>query len=313
MAKIPTLQLVKEQKLADLIDPPRAGAVYEASGVIANGAHCSVVLDNVRRVARIALHLRHGSNDHQWVGTTRQGEGYEAITYNRRTGRFYLMIEAQKHPDGTFKGAIDEYDDNGASEAAGGSIFRSRSAIPDSRGSPRSWFAGSIISSRCARAITAGNSGSAAAAVFMCSSGADASGSLSRASSCPGMLHSKISPAWRFEAIVLLSCPRNHRGSGWAGFVRRTGQSPAEAASTTFLERKKARSSITPSRGFPGSRLGRLSRCPIYARRGIRSAPPGPTSRFTYSESPDDCQSGNPNAMIAEPAAIATCCLLSNT
>ena len=111
MAKTPTLQLVKEQKLADLIDPPRAGAVYEASGVIASGAHCSVVLDNVRRVARIALHLRPGSNDHQWVGTTRQGEGYEAITYNRRTGRFYLMIEAQKHPDGTFKGAIDEYDD----------------------------------------------------------------------------------------------------------------------------------------------------------------------------------------------------------
>ena len=111
MAKRPVLQLLKERKLADLIDPPRAGAVFEASGVITNRAHCFVVLDNVRRVAQIGTHLRLESGDHRWVGANRQGEGYEAITYGRGTGRFYLMIEAQKHPDGTFKGAIEEYDD----------------------------------------------------------------------------------------------------------------------------------------------------------------------------------------------------------
>jgi hypothetical protein len=111
MAKLKVLRLVKERKLADLIQPPRAGAVYEASGVIAHGGYASVALDNVRRVLRVALHLRPGSDDHQWVGTGRQGEGYEAITHGRRTGRFYLMIEAQKHPDGTYKGAIEEYDE----------------------------------------------------------------------------------------------------------------------------------------------------------------------------------------------------------
>ncbi|MEX2016774.1 MAG: hypothetical protein WD873_09020 [Candidatus Hydrogenedentales bacterium] len=110
MAKPPALRLLRERKLADLLDPPRAGAVFEASGVIAVRARGFVVLDNVRRVARIGTHLRLQSDDHGWVGVNRQGEGYEAITYGRAR-RFYLMIEAQKHPDGTFKGAIEEYDD----------------------------------------------------------------------------------------------------------------------------------------------------------------------------------------------------------
>jgi hypothetical protein len=111
MATTPTLRLINERKLADLLGPPRSGAVYEASGVIAVGKYCYVALDNIRRVARVALHLRRRSGDHRWMGRARQGEGYEAITYSRAQRRFYLMIEAQKHPDGTFKGVIEEYDD----------------------------------------------------------------------------------------------------------------------------------------------------------------------------------------------------------
>src|SRR5687767_8049959 len=111
MPKTAALRLVKERKLADLIDPPQKDAVFEASGVIVSGAYSYAVLDNVRRVARIATHLRLESDDHGWVGANRSGEGYEAITYNRAAGRFYLMLEAEKHPDGTFKGVIEEYDD----------------------------------------------------------------------------------------------------------------------------------------------------------------------------------------------------------
>src|SRR5688572_21162684 len=111
MATTPVLRLVKERKLAHLIDPPQKGALIEASGVIASGGYSYAALDKVRRVARIATHLRLESDDHCWVGANRPGEGYEAITYNRATGRFYLMLEAEKHPDGTFKGAIEEYDD----------------------------------------------------------------------------------------------------------------------------------------------------------------------------------------------------------
>jgi hypothetical protein len=111
MAKRPVLRLVMERKLAELVDPPRIGAVYEASGVIAVPPHCFVALDNVRRVAQIGLHLRPESDDHRWVSVDRHGEGYEAITRGRSAKRFYLMIEALKHPDGTKKAAIEEYDD----------------------------------------------------------------------------------------------------------------------------------------------------------------------------------------------------------
>ena len=110
MAKTPVLRLVRERKLADLLEPARKGAVFEASGVIAVGTQCFVALDNIRRVARIGAHLRPDSDDHAWVGRAREGEGYEAITYSRAQRRFYLMIEAQKHPDGTFKGVVEEYD-----------------------------------------------------------------------------------------------------------------------------------------------------------------------------------------------------------
>jgi hypothetical protein len=65
MPKRRVLRVLKERKLADLLDPPRPGAVFEASGVIVNSNHCFVALDNVRRVARIGTDLRLDSDDHR--------------------------------------------------------------------------------------------------------------------------------------------------------------------------------------------------------------------------------------------------------
>src|SRR5688500_6069666 len=111
MAKKLVLRLVRERKLAELLAPPIRGAVFEASGVYAVGKACYVAFDNVRRAARIASDLRLDSPEHQWLGSARVGEGYEAISYDRTRGRFYLMIEAEKHPDGTFKAVIEECDE----------------------------------------------------------------------------------------------------------------------------------------------------------------------------------------------------------
>jgi hypothetical protein len=111
MAKTQLLKLLRERKLSDLLDPPSRGAVFEASGVIAQRGACFVVLDNVRRVARIASNLRLESPEHQWVGARRGGEGYEAITYSPARKRFYMLVEAEKHPDGTFKAVVEECDD----------------------------------------------------------------------------------------------------------------------------------------------------------------------------------------------------------
>jgi hypothetical protein len=80
--------------------------------VIAKGAHYYVIFDNVRRIARIHRSLEPRSTRHSWFGPKRKGEGYEDIAFSRYTRRFYLLIEAEKHPDGTYKALIDECDES---------------------------------------------------------------------------------------------------------------------------------------------------------------------------------------------------------
>jgi hypothetical protein len=106
----PVLTLVAERALREFIPPPKDSNVLEASGVVARGGYYYVVFDNIRRIARVHRGLEPGSPKHAWFGKTRQGDGYEDIAYSRHTRRFYLLIEAEKHPDGTYKSQIDECD-----------------------------------------------------------------------------------------------------------------------------------------------------------------------------------------------------------
>jgi hypothetical protein len=105
------MTLVTAHKLAEFITPPKGSGVLEASGVVAKGAHYYVIFDNIRRVARIHRGLTPGSKAHGWFGRARDGEGYEDIAFSSRTRRFYLLIEAEKHPDGTYKALVDECDE----------------------------------------------------------------------------------------------------------------------------------------------------------------------------------------------------------
>jgi hypothetical protein len=111
------LTLIKERRLADLIEPPAGSGVLEASGVVAKGRDFYVIFDNVRRVARIDRSLSPASRRHGWFGRRRRGEGYEDIAYSTRHRRFYLLVEAEKHPDGTYKALIDECDEAGRFKA----------------------------------------------------------------------------------------------------------------------------------------------------------------------------------------------------
>ena len=107
------LELVAEHKLSEFIAPPKGSSVLEASGVVANGDSYYVIFDNIRRVARIHRHLIPGSPDHRWIGRRRRGDGYEDIAYSPHRRRFYLLVEAEKHPDGTYKALIEECDEDG--------------------------------------------------------------------------------------------------------------------------------------------------------------------------------------------------------
>src|SRR5437016_8064390 len=108
----PVMTLVAERKLSDLIEPPKGSGVLEASGVIAKDGYYYVIFDNVRHVARIHSGLEPGSKKHSWFGRARDGEGYGAIAFRPHTRRFYLLIEAEKHPDGTYKALVDECDED---------------------------------------------------------------------------------------------------------------------------------------------------------------------------------------------------------
>jgi len=107
------LTLVEERKLSDYIDPPEGSGVLEASGVVAKDGYYYIIFDNVRRIARIHDSLDRRSRNHGWFGRARKGEGYEDIAFNPHSRRFYLLIEAEKHPDGTYKSIVDECDDKG--------------------------------------------------------------------------------------------------------------------------------------------------------------------------------------------------------
>jgi hypothetical protein len=109
----PVLTLVAEHKIAAFIRPPKGSAVLEASGVIHKGDDYYIVFDNIRRLARVRAGLALESDEHGWVGPGRDGEGYEDIAFSPHTQRFYLLIEAEKHPDGTYKPRIDECDEQG--------------------------------------------------------------------------------------------------------------------------------------------------------------------------------------------------------
>ena len=87
--------------------------MLEASGVVAKGRDFFVIFDNLRRIARIDRDLEPGSKKHAWHGAPRKGEGYEDIAYSPARRRFYLLIEAEKHPDGTYKAVIEECSEAG--------------------------------------------------------------------------------------------------------------------------------------------------------------------------------------------------------
>jgi hypothetical protein len=113
----PEMKLLKQRKLADLIKPPKGSAVLEASGVVAKGGDYYVIFDNVRRVARIDRGLSPVSKRHGWLGPRLSGDGYEDIAYSAHLKRFYLLVEAEKHMDGSYKGIIDECDEAGRLKA----------------------------------------------------------------------------------------------------------------------------------------------------------------------------------------------------
>lgn len=110
MVMVPTLILVCESKIRDLMpcDPPAKR--WEASGVMVKDRHFFVVFDDRTEIARLSDDLQ-PNNTNGLFGTAHAFCGYEGITYNAVKRRFYLLVESRKQTKGCYRALIVEYDD----------------------------------------------------------------------------------------------------------------------------------------------------------------------------------------------------------
>ena len=110
MVTVPTLNLVRESKICDLMPWDEQTKRWEASGVLVKDEHYFVVFDDRAEIARFSNDLK-PNNTNGLLGMAHADFGYEGITYNAAKQRFYLLVEARKHASGWYKALIVEYDD----------------------------------------------------------------------------------------------------------------------------------------------------------------------------------------------------------
>jgi hypothetical protein len=109
MASVPTLKLIGESKISDLIPRDQQAKRWEASGILARGDCYYVVFDDRSEVARISQDLQPNETNGLF-GMTHAASGYEGITYNASNKRYYLLVESRKQPSGCYQASIVEYD-----------------------------------------------------------------------------------------------------------------------------------------------------------------------------------------------------------
>ena len=107
---MPTLKLVSESKISDLMPSRERSKRWEASGVLVKDGHYFVVFDDRAEIARVTSQLR-SNKSNGLFGIAHPAGGYEGITYNAAKRRFYLLVESRKHSKGSYKAVIVEYDD----------------------------------------------------------------------------------------------------------------------------------------------------------------------------------------------------------
>ncbi len=109
MAKsIPTLKVVDERKLHELLPMCGKDSRLEASGVVQTGDNYIVVCDDIGQVAHINRDFEHTERNGFFGKPV--GYGFECIARSGRDGRFFLLIEALPTESGEFKAKVVEWD-----------------------------------------------------------------------------------------------------------------------------------------------------------------------------------------------------------
>jgi hypothetical protein len=107
--KLPTLQLVREAKICDLMTRKQRKQRWEASGVLVKDGYFFVVFDDRAEIGRFSDDLL-ANKRNGLFGLPHADFGYEGITYNAAKQRFYLLVEARKRARGAYQAVLVEYD-----------------------------------------------------------------------------------------------------------------------------------------------------------------------------------------------------------
>jgi hypothetical protein len=110
MVLAPTLKLVRESKISELMACDPRNKRWEASGVLVRDGHFFVVFDDRTEIGRFTDDLQPNKSNGLF-GLAHADFGYEGITYNAAKRRFCLLIEARKHARGSYQAVLVEYDE----------------------------------------------------------------------------------------------------------------------------------------------------------------------------------------------------------
>jgi hypothetical protein len=110
MVSVPTMKLVRETKICDLMTCEQSAERWEASGILVKDGYFFVVFDDRNDIGRFSGDLQPNETNGLF-GVSHGDFGYEGITYNPVKQRFYLLVEARKHAPGCYQAMIIEYDD----------------------------------------------------------------------------------------------------------------------------------------------------------------------------------------------------------
>ena len=110
--QIPTLELLKEHKIYELLPVGSVDDRLEASGVCLKEGHFYVIFDNSPHIARLDTELTPGHPDNVLLQQRGKSAGFEDVTYHEADRRFLIILEALIYDDHSYKPNIEEYDDN---------------------------------------------------------------------------------------------------------------------------------------------------------------------------------------------------------
>jgi hypothetical protein len=110
MVTMPTLSLVREMKIRDLLASEQPTSRWEASGVLVKDGYYFVVFDDRTEIGRFTDDLQPNKTNGLF-GLGHSDCGYEGVAYNAAKRRFYLLVEARKQARGRCQAQIVECDD----------------------------------------------------------------------------------------------------------------------------------------------------------------------------------------------------------